>query len=247
MSKITKKGNAITRYTVKKYYFDSADDRRALAEHLGSGHPITLTQKIARDVQAARATLAKKGLLDGNHLDTRAREALDRNGIPHDRLTAHKARIVREFGADSWEGSLAEFVWAYEILETAKEALAADSASRAKARMNLNVIEEFATTLGLLRERIFWRFGVFDDSRKSPESRALSQLGSTAALRESTANYDRTFVAEEWHAEARLIANRIRERRPHLTKTAIARSVLKELRNSDSAFEKTVRTIRGVI
>ncbi len=250
MSKITKKGNAITRYTVKKYYCDSADDMRALAEHLGSGHPITLAQKIARDVQAARATLAGKGLLDGSLLDKRARDALDQNGIPHDRLTAHKARIVREFGADSWEGSLAEFVWAYEILETAKEALAADSASRAKARMNLNVIEEFSMTLGLLRERIFWRFGVFDDSLKSPENMALAKLAQDAALPEARkqAGKNRKFTADNWYDDARATADRIRARSPHLkTKSGIAHRVIKELLASDPEFDKSWETVRKVI
>ena len=250
MSKITKKGNAITRYTVKKYYFDSADDRRALAEYLGSGHPITLAQKIARDVQAARATLAEKGLLDGNLLDKRAREALDQNGIPHDRLTVHKARIVREFGAESWEGILAEFVWAYEILETAKESLAAELLKRMKALRNLDVIEEFATTLGLLRERIFWRFGVFDNSQKSPENLALAKLEQVDALPEARkkAGTNRKFTADNWHDEARAAADRIRARSPHLkTKSAIAHRVVKELLASDSEFDKSWHTVRKVI
>ena len=116
--------------------------------------------------------------------------------------------------------------------------------------MNLDVIEEFSTTLGLLRERIFWRFGVFDDSGKSPENLAMSKLAQNVALPKARqqANQDRKFTADNWHEEARETANRIRARSPNLkTKSAIAHRVVKELRASDPLFDKSWHTVRKFI
>ena len=61
------------------------------------------------------------------------------------------------------------------------------------------------------------------------------------------ANRDRQFIAENWHDEAKAIADRIRERRPHLSKTALARLVLKELQAENRDFRRSVSTIRRVI
>jgi hypothetical protein len=80
------------------------------------------------------------------------------------------------------------------------------------------------------------------------EAFAMSSMGSTAALKKSRANIDRADVAEEWHAEARAAADRIRRRSPHLkTKSAIAPHVIRELQANDPTFNKSVRTVRSVI
>lgn len=80
------------------------------------------------------------------------------------------------------------------------------------------------------------------------EAVAMSRLSSTAALKESRANIDRADDAKEWHAQARLAAQRIRKRKPYLkSKRRMAQLVIKELQDDDPTFDKSERTIRRVI
>ena len=80
------------------------------------------------------------------------------------------------------------------------------------------------------------------------DAEAVSRQASSAPLKTSTANDDRKFVADEWKAEARAIANRIRERNPRLkSKKAITERVIKELSADDPTFIKSADTVRKVI
>ncbi len=83
--------------------------------------------------------------------------------------------------------------------------------------------------------------------KQKDEGLAISRLDSTAALKESSANDERAFVAAEWYSEARAAAQRIRERKPYLSKRRVAELVRAELTKQDPTFGKSTRTIRGVI
>ncbi len=92
--------------------------------------------------------------------------------------------------------------------------------------------------LGRLTEWWRWR-------SKKHDAEAVSRQASSAKLTTSTANDDRVFVADEWKAEARAEADRIRKRKPHLkSKSAIARHVIKALRASDPEFDRALGTVR---
>jgi len=92
--------------------------------------------------------------------------------------------------------------------------------------------------LGRLTEWWRWR-------SKGHDAEAVSRQASSAKLKTSTANDERKIVADEWYAEARAEADRIRKRKPHLkSKSAIARHVIKALRANDPEFDKARGTVR---
>ena len=102
-------------------------------------------------------------------------------------------------------------------------------------------VMEAGYILGRLTEWWRWR-------SKKHDAEAVSRQASSAELKTSTANDDRKFVADEWKAEARAAANRIRERNPRLkSKKAIAERVIKELSADDPTFIKSTGTVRKVI
>ena len=114
--------------------------------------------------------------------------------------------------------------------------------SRQRKNGDLNGAVETAKYIGRLFEWWRWR-------REGHDAEAVSKQKQNVALPKARqqANRDRQFIAENWHDEAKAIADRIRERRPHLSKTVVARRVLKKLQAENRDFRRSVSTIRRVI
>ena len=138
-------------------------------------------------------------------------------------INGHKYVVERvEAFSDPWYA--VELTWEIYLLEIARDP-------------DTRLLHAF--NIGKLVEDWEWRINF--------KKKVVSRLKQDAALDKSTANDDREFVAGEWHAEARAAANRFRKRKPDLSESDIARLVIKELKDGDPDFCRSLNTVRKII
>ena len=155
-------------------------------------------------------------------------------------LRAQRAAIREKYGEDSLPDLLASYIIQFDIVEAERATVEAGSGDVG------HLISE-AAQRGQLRERVHRRYGIDPQTGVRIEALAHQGQGSRRGLKNSKANADRHFMAENWHDEARAIAVDIRKRRPNHSTSQIAHLVIDELRKQDKTFNKAHRTVRDVI
>jgi hypothetical protein len=99
---------------------------------------------------------------------------------------------------------------------------------------NMGTILHYAEQLGRLRERMFWRAGVDEATGARREALALERKKSRLALSDNPdRNHERQQRAAEWREVAQRLADECWQRRPQLSKAAVAREVLRNWPKGD--------------